>query len=548
MSAARNVLASLRLEDGRRWIDAAAEFQLADALAVLEGRRPYHFLTRARGASKTTDLAAVALALLLSADDARRSYWLGADADQGTLALDSIAGFVARTPALASRVELQSRRVLAIDSAASLDVLAADAAGAWGLRPFAVFADELAQWADTPAPRRLWEAVSSAVAKLPDARLVVLTTAGDPAHFAARVLDHAHGSPLWRVNEVPGPAPWSDPDRLAEQRARLTESAYARLFENRWAEGEDRLTTVDAVRECVAHEAPLDHDGRFKYVIGVDIGLKRDRTAAIVAHKEGAAIPTVAPASPERRFAAAELPPPGPPDSAPGRVVVDRIECWQGSRLRPVKLDAVESWIQHAVRSYGRARVILDPWQSIGMAQRLRGRGVDVEEYSFSAQSVGRIAATLYGLLRDRALALPDDEALLDELAHVRLRETAPGAFRLDHDPGRHDDRAVALALAASALLREPQHAPAAAGPSIWGAAAGIPLERWKPEHVDPGHPDYADHHLYAASNGCTPCRELALRLSPDLRRALAGEPPPGPPQPQRRGRFLIHQPRGGSR
>jgi phage FluMu gp28-like protein len=49
--------------------------------------------------------------------------------------------------------------------------------------------------------------------------------------------------------------------------------------------------------------------------------------------------------------------------------------------------------------------------------------------------------------------ALPDDEELLDELANVRLRESAPGVYRMDHDPDRHDDRAVALALAAHHLV-----------------------------------------------------------------------------------------------
>jgi hypothetical protein len=43
-----------------------------------------------------------------------------------------------------------------------------------------------------------------------------------------------------------------------------------------------------------------------------------------------------------------------------------------------------------------------------------------------------------------------------DELRNVRLRETTPGVVRIDHDPDRHDDRAIALALAASKLLDRP--------------------------------------------------------------------------------------------
>jgi phage FluMu gp28-like protein len=100
--------------------------------------------------------------------------------------------------------------------------------------------------------------------------------------------------------------------------------------------------------------------------------------------------------------------------------------------------------------------VVYDPYQAIGSMQRLRARGVEVQEFTFSSGSVGRLASTLHLLLRNRDLRIPRDEQLLDELANVRLRETSPGVLRMDHDPDRHDDRAIALALAATALLERP--------------------------------------------------------------------------------------------
>lgn len=441
----------------------------------------------------------------------RRYYWLAADGDQGALAIDAIAGFVERTPTLAGRVEIQSRRVVAPDTGASLDVLAADAAGAWGLRPTGVFVDELAQWMDTPQPRRLWEAVSTAVAKhaaaegpgaggpsprdvlatlriedgrlwidaaadfqladalavlegerpyhyltrargaskttdlaavalalllagreRPGALLCVLTTAGEPSHFSAEILEHAQGSPLWRVHEVPGPAPWMAEDRLAEQRARLTESAYARLFLNRWTEAEDRLTTADDLAACSTLPTwPLPARHGVPYVVTADVGLKADRTVVAVTH-------------PEDRE-----------DAAGHRVVLDRIATWQGTRAEPVQLDQVEAYILQVVRDYQAGGICLDPYQAAQLAQRLRARGLRVDEFAFTAQSVGKLGAGLYTTLRDHALALPpaDNEEpeageLHSELRNVRLRETSPGVYRLDHDHGRHDDRAIALALA----------------------------------------------------------------------------------------------------
>src|SRR5581483_7304710 len=60
-----------------------------------------------------------------------------------------------------------------------------------------------------------------------------------------------------------------------------------------------------------------------------------------------------------------------------------------------------------------------------------------------------------FRLLREHAVALPDAPELLDELAHVRLRESSPGVLRMDHDADRHDDQAIALALVAHSLVED---------------------------------------------------------------------------------------------
>ena len=72
---ALDLLAGLRMPDEKLWGDVAHSFQWEDARAVLDpDGPPFQFLTRARGGSKTTDLAAVAIALLLTA---RSSCWSG---------------------------------------------------------------------------------------------------------------------------------------------------------------------------------------------------------------------------------------------------------------------------------------------------------------------------------------------------------------------------------------------------------------------------------------------------------------------------------------
>lgn len=467
----RDVLAALRLEDGRRWVDAAEPWQLADALAVLEDPCPYHWLGRPRGGSKTSDAAGIALAWLLAGREGGRYYAAAADADQARLLIDAVARFARRTPAIAAAVRVEARRVLAPDRGSVLEVVAADAASSWGLRPGALILDELAWWADTGQPRALLDSLLSSAAKSSDCRVMVITSPSSPSHFAYRELEHARSDEMWRVSERTGLVPWLDPARVAEQQRRLSDPMYRRLFLGEWAEGDESLALTGDVDGCVTHSGPLDPQSGVRYVIGADLGVKRDRTAVAVEHRDG------------------------------DRIVLDRIAVWKGSRLRPVQLGEVEEFIRQASRSYNNATLIADPWQSIQLLERLRGQGVKASEFTFSQAGVGRLAAVMVELLRDRRLALPDDPELLAELRAVRLVERAPGAFRIDHAAGAHDDQVIAIALAAQHLLREREDAAPQMGPHIWSAGGRDGLAAWRPQH------DGSDSHRdWAARHGCQQC------------------------------------------
>jgi phage terminase large subunit-like protein len=426
------LLAGLILDDeGTAWGDVAERFQREDAAAIITATRSadarMHFLTRPRGGSKTTDLAAVLLVVLLTQAPRRStSHAYARDQDQAGLLLDALRALAERSQ-LGSLLTIGAETVTVKATGARLRVESADAASAFGRVPFFVVCDELAQWPTTRGARTLWEAIVSGLPKRADSRLVVLTSAGDPAHWAAGIIEKARQSPRWHVSEVPGPLPWISSDDLAEQRDLLPASAFARLHLNIWTASEDRLVSVADLRACVTLDGPLEYDPNHRYVMGLDLGLRNDRTVLTVCHAE-------------RQEAG------GP------RVVLDRLAVLQGTKGREVVLADVEALALQTSRAYGHARIRLDPWQAVGLAQRLRESGVEVEEWAFTAQSVGRLGQSLHLLLRDHRLALPDDAELLDELMTVRLRESAPGVYRLDHDSGHHDDRAVSLGLAALAL------------------------------------------------------------------------------------------------
>lgn len=437
--SALSVLAGLVLADGHRWGDAAEALQKADAAAVLDpqGGPRRHWLGRARGRSKTTDVAGMTLSVLLTPAEqgglrpGSVAYAGAADKDQARLLLDAARGYVARTPELRGVADVQAYRIVVPQRDVVLEVLTADGPSSYGLLPAWLVLDELCQWPETQNARLVYDALTSALPKVPDSRAAIMTTAGDPAHWSRRVYEHAVRSDLWRVSDAQGPAPWMSPTDLADERARLLPSVYARLFENVWTAPEDRLTTLDAVRECVRDSPdPLDAVKGVTYAIGLDLAVTRDNAVLAVAHLEDGA------------------------DEQP-KVVCDLVRTWTPAKGRPVDLAEVETAVARIAAEYGRAVVAFDPAKAELMTQRLHRAGVRVEQRQFTVATNNQRAQMLFRLLQGRKLSLPNDEQLVDELAAVRLVETSPGVFRLDHDRNRHDDRATALALAAQHLLEK---------------------------------------------------------------------------------------------
>ena len=207
--SALEVLSALVLEDGSRWGSVAEPWQVEDAKAILDMTGPRrHFLTRPRGASKTSDLGGIAIALMLEAPPSSRSYAFGADRDQAGLLMDSITGLLGRTSEVRGALKADQWKLLNPKTDATLTIMASDESSAWGLRPHFVIVDELANWRTTRGPRELWRALYSSLPKVADSRLVVLTSAGDPAHWSHKILTSAISHPSWRVNQVHGPTPW----------------------------------------------------------------------------------------------------------------------------------------------------------------------------------------------------------------------------------------------------------------------------------------------------------------------------------------------------
>lgn len=427
-----DVLASLVLEDGRRWGEAACGHQWADAEAVFGGEALWHFLTRPRGGSKSTDLAGVALAWLVAeASPRRRGFVVAVSEEQATEVMDAAAGLVGRTPGMERWVRVDALAMVG-GNGASVRVLTSDGSSAFGKGRDTglIVLDEFAQWPETRKMHRLWVAMLSATQKTPGLRLVILTSAGEPSHFSHEVLRQAkaaQGRGMWRVSEMPGPVPWVNHAALEAQRGLLSEAEFARLHLNQWVEEEDRLVSPEDLRAAAVLEGDVEPSDAHRYVVVCDLGVKRDPTVVVVAHLES--------------------------DGDGRRVVVDHLRRWVPPRRGEVRLAQVQRHLEAVSGAYNRAPVYGDPAQFHQMRQALGEAGVLVKEYKFTTQSVGELASSLVMALRSHQLWVPDDSDLRDELLHVRLRETSPGVYRLDHDRSRHDDQAVAVGMAVHLLM-----------------------------------------------------------------------------------------------
>jgi hypothetical protein len=197
---------------------------------------------------------------------------------------------------------------------------------------------------------------------------------------------------------------------------------------------EDRLVSIENLAACVTLDGPQEPRAGVRYRMGLDLGLTHDATAIAVAHAE------VDPGT----------------DPPTRRVVLDRLVTFHGTPEHPVRLDAVTETVLSLWRAYNRPRLRADPFQAAGLVQTVRAKGVAVEPWQYTALRYGEMASVLFALLRDGRIALYPDDGLADELANVRLVETVPGQLRIDHDPGRHDDRFVAIGMAVVPLVREP--------------------------------------------------------------------------------------------
>lgn len=224
-----------------------------------------------------------------------------------------------------------------------------------------------------------------------------------------------------------------DAGRLTELRRMIPAGLAKRLFDNKWTDPADESGFVsrEEASACVDLSLPRREKGvreRRPYFAAVDYGIVKDRCVLCVVHVEG------------------------------GRVVLDKMDVWQGSHDNRVRVADVEAWLEEVERDFFHPTIVIDPYQMEGTLQKYE-RYFDVHRFeSRGGKTNYQLAANLRSLVVNKRIAWYPQagevivggrpHSLLDEFCDVTLAPRSYG-FTITNDGATHDDRVVCLGAAA---------------------------------------------------------------------------------------------------
>ncbi len=375
------------------------------------------WLERARGHSKTSDLAVMVTWSLLISRRPLRGVVAAGDVDQASLLRDAIERLVTLNPWLASFVSVKAAKLVNPQTGSECSIITSDAPSSYGLLPDFVVADEIVHW----RRRDLWDSLLSAVAKRKHCLFLVITNAGFAESWQWDTREAIRTDPSWYFSRLDGPqASWITADRLAEQERLLPTIAYERLWLNRWSSGAgDALCSDDIV--AATDPELMEQPGRDEVCVGgLDLGLKHDASAFVIVAKGRAS-----------------------------QLRVIKVRRWQAPKGGKLDLAIVEQGIADDAKLYRLHRVSADPWQASYLIDRLRKAGVPIFERHQNGSKLVEQCMSLVEAFTSGAITIPQHKELLAELQRARIEERSYGVRLIaDRDRTGHGDIVSALSIA----------------------------------------------------------------------------------------------------
>jgi hypothetical protein len=328
-----------------------------------------------------------------------------------------------QTPTLAPLVMRDTEDEIELRSGIVVMTVPCSARSTRGLAVAVLVMDEAAWFVDTDgsaiAAEEVWQALAPAVAQFPQGRIVITSTprfaGGWFADMCSLADSGAHPDMrAWHATTA-DMNPRIARSFLEAERAK-DPAGFRREYEAEFDSGIGSVFDAELVRAAVERRGALPALPDQHYVIALDPAFTGDTWSALVGHAESS-----------------------------GRIVVDRIEAWRGSRAKPVQMDAALDAVAALAVGYNGAPVLTDQYAAEPIRQGLVRRGVEVTARPWTNElkvdAVGAVRQVLYA----GRLALPDHRRLVEELVTLEQRPLPSGRPRIAA-PGRaHDDYATAL-------------------------------------------------------------------------------------------------------
>lgn len=449
-----------------------------------------------KGSDKTHEDARELLFLLGWATRPLNCYVVAGSEDQAALVTKAMSGICRDNPWIGERVGVATLSAWSRTNGSTLTVLPKRPSTGQGIFPDFVIASEVTHWLYEEG-KRMWEFVLESVNKRPNCVLKVETNAGMKATWQWSERERVRKSPYWSFYSAPVGPPlptWMNQQKIDDDSQGLTAGERDRLYRNRWVDpGEELgyLTTEEALlcRDYALFERSQGERDR-EYKVVIDYGGVHDRCALAVMHAV----------------------------DGEDKAVVDRLDCWQGTRENRVAIDfdpmspderSVEKWLVTVLNNFLVSEIVLDPQQLEGLAIKYERRGWRVTRFEYRGGKTNTLlCAVLKNAVQNRRVAwspwaglLPEqyvdrgrvvaieDRTLEQEIGFLVTKPTAWGRPRLDHEAGRHDDRSVVLGMGILHVLGDalPE---GDRGPTSVGKAPDDPLFAKKPPSRDPSFDD----------------------------------------------------------
>ncbi len=367
-----------------------------------------------------------------------------------------IKGKIERSPILSQHVLASRALELDLDNGITIAIHPSSFRAIRGLSVITAILDEAAFWfteLESANPDvEVLRAVRPATATHPNAKIIIVSSPYAKVGVLWDLWQNRHDDPEVLVWHAPTSLmnPTVPVRFLERERARDPET-YAREYEAAFTDAVSSFIPGDAIEACVVRGRrdvrPVD---RRRYHGAIDAAFKGDRFAICVVHVEA------------------------------GKVVVDFLYGWEGTREAPLRLSTVLPEIQMIARSYRLYHIAGDQFGAEPLRHAFKGIHLTFEEVTFTNASKADLYGSLRALIVDRQIELLDHPESLKELRALELEALPGGTSRVGHPhrTGARDDFADAIALAV-AETRAKRLRPI---DDLSGLRCGSPLESLGPD------------------------------------------------------------------